>query len=123
MSAPVSHDPLVVNTQDGSCWTRRALTRSGGGLYALAEVRGDVPDLVLVTLKELAEIGLRSMADALPMPAGPVLEAPVEDVTAQVRKLRNLLAGQRAAVEDPHDSPLHHAYRVPRDLPELGGAR
>ena len=24
--------------------------------------------------------------------------------------------------EDPHDSPLHHPYRVPRDLPELGGA-
>lgn len=24
--------------------------------------------------------------------------------------------------EDPHDSPLHHSYRVPRDLPELGGA-
>ncbi|MGW0821784.1 hypothetical protein [Streptomyces sp. NPDC002845] len=45
-----------------------------------------------------------------------------EDVTPQVQQLRALLAGQRAAVEDPHDSPLHHDYRVPRDLPETGGA-
>ncbi|MFI1165563.1 hypothetical protein ACH4UM_18600 [Streptomyces sp. NPDC020801] len=46
-----------------------------------------------------------------------------EDVTPQVTKLRALLAGQHAAVEDPHDGPLHHDYRVGRDLPELGGAR
>jgi hypothetical protein len=43
--------------------------------------------------------------------------AHAEDVTPQVTKLRSLLAGQRAAAEDPHDSPLHHAYRVGRDLP------
>ncbi|MFC5202813.1 hypothetical protein [Streptomyces kaempferi] len=43
----------------------------------------------------------------------------VEDVTPQVAKLRALLAGQR---EDRHDSPLHHDYRVPRDLPEIGRA-
>lgn len=40
-----------------------------------------------------------------------------EDVSPQVEKLRNLLAGQRAAIEDPHDSPLHHDYRIPHDLP------
>ena len=40
-----------------------------------------------------------------------------EDVSPQVEKLRNLLAGQRAAIEDPHDSPLHRDYRVPHDLP------
>lgn len=61
-----------------------------------------------------------------------------DDVTPQVQKLRALLAGQRAAaetdpgrraawrmlaepLEDPHDSPLHHDYRVPRDLPATGG--
>ncbi|WP_037616321.1 hypothetical protein [Streptomyces aureus] len=44
------------------------------------------------------------------------------DVTPQVAKLRNLLAGQRAAVEDPHDSPLHHDYRVSRDLPAPDGS-
>jgi hypothetical protein len=46
-----------------------------------------------------------------------------EDVSPQVAKLRDLLAGQRAAVEDPHDSPLHHSYRVPRDLPPLDGGQ
>lgn len=50
-----------------------------------------------------------------------------DDVSLQVRKLRALLAGQRAVVseplEDPHDSPLHHDYRVGRDLPETGGAK
>lgn len=28
---------------------------------------------------------------------------------------------QAASVEDPHDSPLHHTYAVPRDLPEVCG--
>jgi hypothetical protein len=45
-----------------------------------------------------------------------------EDVSPQVEKLRNLLAGQRASLEDPHDSPLAHPYRLSHDLPELGGA-
>lgn len=33
------------------------------------------------------------------------------------------LAVQPVSLEDPHDSPLHHTYRVGRDLPELGGAQ
>ena len=45
-----------------------------------------------------------------------------EDVSPQVERLRNLLAGQRASLEDPHDGPLAHPYRLSHDLPELGGA-
>lgn len=30
---------------------------------------------------------------------------------------------QARGLEDPHDSPLHHSYKTPRDLPELGGQR
>lgn len=45
-----------------------------------------------------------------------------EDVSPQVAKLRALLAGRRAAVEDPHDSPLRHDYRLPRDLPATAQA-
>lgn len=71
MSAPTSHDPVAVNTQDGSCWRRRAVTQSGHGLYALAAVQGEVPEMVLSTLAELAEHGLASMAFALPMPSAP----------------------------------------------------
>ncbi|MBT2508871.1 hypothetical protein J7I98_23880 [Streptomyces sp. ISL-98] len=43
----------------------------------------------------------------------------VDDVRPQVTKLRALIARQTAAVEDPHDSPLHHEYRTLRDLPEV----
>ena len=49
--------------------------------------------------------------------------AATEEVTPQVAGLRELLAGQRAAVEDPHDGPLAHRYRIPRDLPPLDGVR
>jgi hypothetical protein len=45
-----------------------------------------------------------------------------EDVRPQVRKLRALLAVQRAVTEDPHDSPLHQTHRISRDLPATGGA-
>ncbi|MGW5477615.1 hypothetical protein [Streptomyces sp. NPDC004008] len=48
--------------------------------------------------------------------------AQAEDVTPQVQKLRNLLAGQRAA-QGEHYAAVHHTYRVPRDLPEMGGSR
>lgn len=204
MSTP-THDPLVVNTQDGSTWLCRAVTRGGKGLYALAGTVPGAPDMVLATLAELAEHGLASVAFAMPMPmpvgrelteverlrarlaelegqraalaerlragqtwrlgrnrglvsedlvsqpelramfaiplAAPwdgadradgitrriaptqALRADAEDVSPQVAKLRGLLAGQRAAVEDPHDGPLAHRYLVPRDLPPLDGAR
>jgi hypothetical protein len=85
MSAPVTHDPLVVNTQDGSCWRRRAVTREGRGLYALADVQGDVPELMLSTLAELAEHGLSSMSMyALPVPAGPVLRSELDQARDDV---------------------------------------
>lgn len=34
---------------------------------------------------------------------------------------RRFIAPVQQLREDPHDSPLHHSYRVPRDLPETGG--
>lgn len=62
---------------------------------------------------------LTDAAEALP--SSEPITPREEDVRPQVRRLRALLAGQRAAVEDPHDSPLHHAYRAGRDLPAPGG--
>ena len=247
MSAPTTHDPRFVNTRDGVCWERRAVTDSGLGLYAV-EGSCKCPPFKMATFVELAAHGIVEWADVLPMPVGPVpqlselerlrlrvdeveraytfdtaalkrriaeLEAerhttnealddavqalsekakreaavaefvaaraeyitalrnchgdntsdydrwqghaaarrqlaellglpvawPVEDasvtvsraltpvaalredVSPQVEKLRTLLAGQRSAVEDPHDSPLYHDYKGPgRDFPELGGA-
>lgn len=78
MSAPQTHDPAAVTTLDGCTWTRRALTRDGRGLYALADVT-DCPDYVLATLLELAEHGIQSAdplatvvaeVGALPVPLG-----------------------------------------------------
>jgi hypothetical protein len=49
--------------------------------------------------------------------------ANTEAVPPRVQAMRALLDGQRAAVEDPHDGPLHHDYRVGRDMPETGGGQ
>lgn len=70
-TAPTTHDPLVANTKDGTCWVRRAVTRDGHGLYAVAGAVKGVPDEVLATLPELAEHGIVGSADVLPVPVGP----------------------------------------------------
>lgn len=61
--------PLVVNTADGTVWTRRSVTRGGLALYAMADVV--CPEIVMATLPELAEHGIAGSADVLPMPVGP----------------------------------------------------
>ncbi|MFJ1865485.1 hypothetical protein ACIOD1_12720 [Streptomyces sp. NPDC088097] len=43
--------------------------------------------------------------------------APMFDPVAGLERLRQEIAA--APVEDPHDSPLHHAYTTGRDLPEV----
>jgi hypothetical protein len=62
--------PLVVNTRDGVCWTRRTVTSGGIALYAPESVK-TCPDFVMATEAELAEHGIVGSADALPMPVGP----------------------------------------------------
>ncbi len=65
--------PLVVNTVDGAVWTRREGSRDGEALYA-PEKCGTCPQFVMVTLTELAELGIVGSADVLPVPGGPELE-------------------------------------------------
>ncbi|MCM1974594.1 hypothetical protein [Streptomyces sp. G1] len=62
--------PLVVNTKDGTVWTRRGAFRGGEPLYAPQAIC-QCPELVMATLPELAEHGIAGTADALPMPVGP----------------------------------------------------
>lgn len=83
--------PLVVNTRDGVCWTRRAVTSAGIVLYAPESVR-TCPEFVMATLAELAEQGIVGSADVLPMP---VREEPRDlaatfdrDETAEERQAR-----------------------------------
>ncbi|MFJ9037410.1 hypothetical protein ACIRF8_12585 [Streptomyces sp. NPDC102406] len=93
-AAKETNAPLVVNTTDGTCWTRRMSTRGGLALYALAEVP-TCPDVVMATYEELAEHGIAGTADALPMPVGP---APQGDPVAAGRGLDLLaLMNERAA--------------------------
>lgn len=80
----MSHHPRVVNTADGSCWTRRAVTSDGRGLYALAGAVAGVPDEVLTSLAELAELGITGSAFALPMPVGPVLRSELDQARDDV---------------------------------------
>lgn len=62
------------------------------------------------TAAAVAELG------ALPVPIGPgPLKPEADGITRRI-------APTQALLEDPHDSPLHHDYRVGRDLPEPGGA-
>lgn len=69
MSAPKTHDPLVVNTTDGAVWQRRAVTADGHGLYAVTG-SCSCPEYLMATLAELAAHGIVGPADALPMPVG-----------------------------------------------------
>lgn len=61
--------PLVVNTKDGTVWTRRTVTSGGIALYAPEGVCS-CPEFVMTTLTELAEHGISGSADVLPVPAG-----------------------------------------------------
>jgi hypothetical protein len=51
----------------------------------------------------------------------PVAVTLTERASEAADKLTRLFAPTQALREDPHDGPLHHSYRVPRDLPETGG--
>lgn len=70
MSTPTTHDPRFVNTRDGVCWERRAVTDSGLGLYAV-EGSCKCPPFKMATFVELAAHGIVEWADVLPMPVGP----------------------------------------------------
>jgi hypothetical protein len=70
MSAPKTHDPLVVNTKGGVVWTLRAVSEDGKGWYA-PEAVCSCPRFLLTPLSELAALGITGSADVLPVPVGP----------------------------------------------------
>lgn len=109
MSAPTSHDPVAVNTRDDRCWVRRGWTPGGHGLYAL-EGSPECAEQTLYLIGDLAEFGLRSMTHvAFPVPAGPEPDG----ITRAIVPVQ--------ALREDDEFHLHHTYRVPRDLPGLGG--
>lgn len=78
--------PLVVNTRDGVCWTRRAVTSGGIALYAPEAVR-TCPEFVMATIDELAEQGIVGSAFALPMPEASNSKQPVMRARGRVEAL------------------------------------
>lgn len=67
------------------------MTQAGRGLYALEGVVKDAPELVLVTIAELAEHGLASMADVLPVPLGAEPQPSVAGPEAGLRAMQEAL--------------------------------
>ncbi|MFI2632573.1 hypothetical protein ACH5A2_19575 [Streptomyces collinus] len=78
--------PMVVNTKDGTCWTRRGSFRNGEALYAPEGVCS-CPEFVMATLAELAEHGIAGSADVLPVPVAPEPQAQVHGAHAKVAEL------------------------------------
>lgn len=109
MSAPTTHDPLVVNTRDGERWERRAVTSEGRGLYAAAG-SCRCPELVMATLAELAGRGIVGQADARPMPVGP--EPRTLDVAEAEERQEN--ARLRARIAEPEKVEASAAADVAR---------
>jgi hypothetical protein len=60
------------------------VTSDGRGLYALAGSVAEVPDEVLVSLADLAELGITGSAFALPVPVGPVLRSELDQARDDV---------------------------------------
>jgi hypothetical protein len=90
-------------------------------LDLIAKLRCQVAELQAerhTTNEALADVTVALRTPQSPSSPTPVVE---EDVTPQVRKLRNLLAGQREAVDGEHYAAVHHRYRLGRDLPPIGG--
>lgn len=93
--------PRVVNTVDGTVWTRREATRDGQALYAIADCAG-CPEFVMVTYAELEERGIAGAVDALPVPVAPEPQAlPVVLTEAQVEALA--AAGNRVVNDETHE--------------------
>ncbi|MGW7495414.1 hypothetical protein ACWGKA_14080 [Streptomyces luteogriseus] len=105
--------PLVVNTRDGGCWTRRTVTRGGVALYAPESVK-TCPNFVMATLAELAEHGIAGSADALPVPVGPQMPEFPPPPKTELEKLH----GERARLQGLLADAVRevHAVRRERDL-------
>ncbi|MEU5624225.1 hypothetical protein [Streptomyces tendae] len=133
--------PLVVNTKDGACWTRRTVTAGGIALYAPEAVK-TCPEFVMATLEDLAAHGIQGSADVLPMPVGsaPVSEAALDvavDGLAQYLRVRLALEsakrGRREARAELHTAQAHgrtfleqrnaHANELLELRPQLESAR
>lgn len=106
--------PLVVNTTDGTCWTRRTVTSSGIALYAPEGVCS-CPEFVMATLAELAEHGISGSADVLPVPVGPQMPDFPPPPTTEVEKLHS----ERARLQGLLADAVADSHRARRERDEM----
>lgn len=135
----------IAELESGIAW-RDAERARWSGVHYLIEKAIDKGWSTLDTLDVEAELG----PEVAPVPAEPVAEpsclcppadqpgphqfgCPLAEVPRPPLKGRARLDAsaavaaeathwKRLGIEDPHDSPLHHPYRLGHDLPETGGA-
>lgn len=105
---------------DGTCelfaWTSSEVEGSTGFTVAPVEVRPEFDEGWGQDADEADGISRRiAPTQALPLRGPARLDASAAAVAEATH-------WGRLGIEDPHDGPLHHDYRVGRDLPELGGA-
>ena len=100
----------LFQSADGKRWRLAGTDNNGGRLFVPAHLDPEkVKRWVWAKEADLAEaVGALTPIGAVP-----------EDVSPQVAKLRGFFAGPSGDIEDPHDSDLHHTYRLSRDLPEV----
>lgn len=107
----------MVNTVDGTVWTRREGTRGGEALYA-PEKCGVCPSLLMATLTELAVQGIAGSADVLPVPAGPEPQALSVERLAEIRD-RAVYLHANGVDADEYELELSASVDVPALLDEV----
>lgn len=96
--------PLVVNTVEGTVWTRRPFTRDGADLYAPQKCTV-CPEFVMATYAELVEHGIAGEAFALPMPVPTSEPLPIVLSEKQVEAL--VAAGNLVVNNAVHEDLCH----------------
>lgn len=87
------------------------------------EALSDAAEQLRADRDRIAALEQQPAAKDRPVDEDPIAYALTGKVDASADKLTRLFAPTQALrepLEDPHDGPLHHDYRVGRDLPETG---
>ena len=129
--APIIPDQQLPKRSDSGMATRAVNAAARVLLAAIEQGRCTPTGLALAldsacllnspeTARELARLRARFAELERPVDEDPIAFTLTPEAEQAVDGLTRLLAPTQALqAEDPHDSPLHHDYRVSRDLPEV----
>jgi hypothetical protein len=112
----------LVALQNDALNMRGSLSPMGGGRkvpFPLGETLTPAVDWLIARVAELEALTPAAVQTCRKCGAGYTYGEPCSNCLFRERMKAEL---QARSLEDPHDSPLHHSYRLGHDLPELGGA-